>query len=275
MAPQRPPRRAARRLRAVSAALRRPAAAPAPTATSVDDGAAPSRSLRLGAFDLVSWRESSLPSIAERYGAGFFEVWEQLFEQARASSTSVDLGGVALRSVELVRFSPVEGHYPSAAELASLDGIVISGSGEDSWSDTPWLVELRARLADYDAQQVRMSGFSFGPQVLAAALGGRVARNPLGHETTVTTTHLSDEAREYFGTPRRSVDLIVHHNDAVLELPPGAKSLGGSAVTEHHGWFRGANVLAFAHHPEYCFVRYTATHAFLPRPAVRCAGWGR
>lgn len=55
------------------------------------------------------------------------------------------------------------------------------------------------------------------------------------------------------GTPRRSVDLIVHHNDAVLELPPGAVSIGGSAVTEHHGWMRGNNILAWSHHPEYCF----------------------
>jgi hypothetical protein len=39
----------------------------------------------------------------------------------------------------------------------------------------------------------------------------------------------------------------------VLELPPGAVSIGGSSVTHHHGWMRGGNILTFAHHPEYCF----------------------
>jgi hypothetical protein len=29
--------------------------------------------------------------------------------------------------------------------------------------------------------------------------------------------------------------------------------MGGSAVTEHHGWMRGQNILVWSHHPEYCF----------------------
>ena len=47
---------------------------------------------------------------------------------------------------------------------------MISGSGEDSWNDTPWLVELRKKIVEYDASGVKMSGFSFAPQVLAVAL---------------------------------------------------------------------------------------------------------
>jgi hypothetical protein len=53
---------------------------------------------------------------------------------------------------------------------------VISGSGEDSWNDTPWLVELRKKIVEYDALGVKMSGFSFAPQVLAVAL---VSEEPL------------------------------------------------------------------------------------------------
>jgi hypothetical protein len=127
--------------------------------------------LRLGALDLSpkSLLATQLPSVAEKYG-GFYEIWEQLFEHARASSTSVDLGGVHLQAIELVRYSPLDGHYPTADELNELDGLVISGSGEDSWNSTPWLVELRKMIAEYDAVGVKMSGFSFAPQVIAEAL---------------------------------------------------------------------------------------------------------
>ncbi len=130
-----------------------------------------SATLRLGALDLSpkSLLTMQLPALAEKYG-GFYEIWEQLFEHARAFSTSVDLGGVHLQAIELVRYSPIDGHYPTAAELDCLDGLVISGSGEDSWNNTPWLVELRKKIAEYDAAGVKMSGFSFAPQVIAESL---------------------------------------------------------------------------------------------------------
>jgi hypothetical protein len=121
---------AARRLGAISTALG-DAAPPAPAAAAAKGrparpaaapaAAASTATLRLGAFDLCpeSLLAEQLPSLAEKYG-GFYEIWLQLFEHARASSTSVDLGGVALGEVELVRYSPVDGHYPTAEELATL-----------------------------------------------------------------------------------------------------------------------------------------------------------
>jgi hypothetical protein len=121
---------AARRLGAISTALG-DAAPPAPAAAAAKGrparpaaepaAAASTATLRLGAFDLCpeSLLAEQLPALAEKYG-GFYEIWLQLFEHARASSTSVDLGGVALGEVELVRYSPVDGHYPTAEELATL-----------------------------------------------------------------------------------------------------------------------------------------------------------
>jgi hypothetical protein len=162
-----------RRLRALQWALRQEGrtSAPSVAAPTAAAGAPPPRRrcLRLGAFDLAPGHilGQALPSVVEKYQGGFYEIWARLFEHCRLHSTSTDLGGTQLTAVELVRYSPVDRHYPTAKELGTLDGIVISGSGEDAWDDkVPWLVELRAKIVEYDALRVKMSGFSFGPQVL-------------------------------------------------------------------------------------------------------------
>ena len=75
---------------------------------------------------------------------------------------------------------------------------MISGSGEDSWNDTPWLVELRKKIVEYDASGVKMSGFSFAPQVLAVAL---VSEEPLfGGNLYIQMIILPRQARDSTAT---------------------------------------------------------------------------
>lgn len=211
-----------------------------------------SRTLRLASFDVgtedLKWWA---PEILERYPGGFYEMHQQLFDQVCQESQPHDLGGVELESVDLVKFEPRLSHYPSDDELATLDGIVISGSAAGAYEDTDWLVKFRTVIQEYHQKQVRMSGFSFAPQILAQALGGKVSRNPWGSEMSVVTVTLTDAARAYLGCDRPSYNIHVHHNDGILELPPGAVSLGGSSVTEYLGWMMGGHILAFSGHPEY------------------------
>lgn len=211
-----------------------------------------SKTLRLASFDVgtddLRWWA---PQILERYPDGFYEMHQKLFNHVCEVSQPEDLGGVSLKQVELIKYEPRKDHYPTAEELEKLDGIVISGSANAAYDEDDWVVQLRKVIQDYHQKSIRMSGFSFAPQIVAQALGGKVEQNPPGTELSVVTLKLTHEAQAYFGTDRLAYNIHVHHNDGVTQLPPGAVSLGSSGVTEYLGWMLGGHILVFSGHPEY------------------------
>lgn len=211
-----------------------------------------SKSLRLASFDVgtddLRWWA---PELLERYPDGFYEMHQQLFTEVCQVSQPEDLGGIMLEQFKLVKFEPRRFHYPSDEELTSFDGIVISGSASAAYDPDDWVVRLCEVIQRYHQQQIRLSGFSFAPQIVAQALGGKVEPNPPGTELSVVTLNLTAAAQQYFGTERASYAIQVHHNDGVTQLPLGAISLGTSGVTEHLGWMLAGHILVFSGHPEY------------------------
>ncbi|MEM1255885.1 MAG: hypothetical protein AAGI69_25885 [Cyanobacteria bacterium P01_H01_bin.21] len=212
----------------------------------------PSHTLRLASFDVgtddLRWWA---PEILDRYPDGFYDMHQQLFNDVCHKSQPEDLGGIALDNVELIKFEPRKFHYPSAAELSGLDGIVISGSANAAYDQDDWVVHLREVIQTYHQQQIRLSGFSFAPQIVAQALGGKVEKNPPGPELSVVKIQLTPTAQHYFKTEKTAYSIHVHHNDGVTRLPANAISLGTSGVTQYLGWMLGSHILVFSGHPEY------------------------
>ncbi len=217
-----------------------------------EDTPSNSRTLRLASFDVgtddLRWWA---PELLDRYPEGFYEMHQQLFAETCEKSSSADLGGVSLDSVELIKYEPRKFHYPTPEALQTLDGIVISGTASGAYDADEWVVRLREVIRDYHQQKVRLSGYSFAPQIVAQALGGLVEPNPPGSELSVVTIRLTDAAQQYFGCDRTTYRIQVHHNDGITALPPDAVSLGTSGVTEHLGWMLAGHVLVFSGHPEY------------------------
>lgn len=88
---------------------------------------------------------------------------------------------------ELILFEIArKGEYPLVEDVAAgkYDVLFIGGSHHSAYqTDVPWLVKLREELipAYYDANKdVKIVGLCFGHQILAAALGGKVGKNPSG-----------------------------------------------------------------------------------------------
>lgn len=210
------------------------------------------KALRLASFDVgtddLRWWA---PELLERYPDGFYDMHQQLFTEVCEQSQPEDLGGVELSSVELIKFEPRKSHYPTEEELSKLDGIVISGSASGAYDKDDWIGRLCEVIRAYHKLQIPLSGFSFAPQIVAQALGGKVEPNPPGTELSVVTINLTPAAQHYFKSDRTFYAIQVHHNDGVTQLPPGAISLGTSGVTEHLGWMLGSHILVFSGHPEY------------------------
>ncbi|MEM9976259.1 MAG: hypothetical protein AAF808_01375 [Cyanobacteria bacterium P01_D01_bin.2] len=211
-----------------------------------------SHTLRLASFDVgtddLRWWA---PEILDRYPDGFYDMHQQLFTDVCQKSQPDDLGGIALSQVELIKFEPRKFHYPKAQELANLDGIVISGSASAAYDQDDWVIHLRQVIQAYHQQKIRLSGFSFAPQIVAQALGGKVGKNPPGTELSAVTIQLTKTAQTYLGTDRTTYTIHVHHNDGIIQLPAGAVSLGTSGVTDYLGWILGGHILVFSGHPEY------------------------
>jgi len=164
------------------------------------------------------------------------------------------------------------GELPALSELASYQGLVVTGSHHDAFDESlEWLTQLCAFLrAAQQAGGVKMLGGCFGCQVLARALGGRVGRNPSGKftvgserlELTRALAQRRDFARARAICPLSEtkaeaarfrgpgLHLLTAHMDCVLALPPGADLLAASPGAAVELWALGKDVLAQQCHPE-------------------------
>ncbi|MEO8887733.1 MAG: type 1 glutamine amidotransferase [Jatrophihabitantaceae bacterium] len=122
---------------------------------------------------------------------------------------------------------------------ASLDahaGLVVLGGDMGAGDDerAPFLPAVRALLREAVRAERPTLGVCLGAQLLAAANGGRVARNPEGPEfgAQLIAKRTAAASDPLFGPIPITPDVIQWHFDAVTTLPPGAIVLAGSPLCE-------------------------------------------
>jgi len=145
---------------------------------------------------------------------------------------------------DLVEFDVNNGELPPHTEF---DGLVVTGSRASVYWEEDWIDPLVDYVADAAADGVPILGVCYGHQVLAEALGGRVAGMDdfeLGYNTVeqVGDDPLLSGISEEF-------TVFTSHGDAVVDLPPGAELI---ARNDHgvHG-FRHDDCWGVQFHPEY------------------------
>src|SRR5690348_2224437 len=81
-----------------------------------------------------------------------------------------------------VRRAWIDGDLPGSLE--GLDALIVLGGEMGALDDGthPWVADVRALLREAVSEEVPTLGVCLGAQLLAAANGGRVERNPLGPE---------------------------------------------------------------------------------------------
>ncbi len=134
------------------------------------------------------------------------------------------------------------GELPAAP--SDHDGYLLTGS-HHSVNDPgeSWLPPLFDFVAAAAGDRARLFGACFGLQVIATALGGRVAPNPSG--------------RFVFGSERvrfaggDALTLLESHGEQAVALPPGARRLASSPTAENEMFAVGDNVLAVQFHAEF------------------------
>jgi GMP synthase-like glutamine amidotransferase len=154
--------------------------------------------------------------------------------------------------IDLVTYDVVEHAPPSPdAEAAWL----VSGSASSTYEPLAWIPPMEAFLRDVVASGIPLVAVCFGHQLLAQALGGRVARADAGWGVGAHAYEVVGDPPPWMEPrPDGPVRLIASHQDQVVELPQGAEVW---ARTEHcpvAGFTLGSSALAIQPHPEFTAV---------------------
>jgi GMP synthase (glutamine-hydrolysing) len=160
-----------------------------------------------------------------------------------------------------------DGH-PVPATIKGAGGLIVMGGpmGVYQTERYPWLREEMKLIQDAIAQKRPVLGVCLGAQIVAAALGAKVDRNPAGKEIGWHPVRLEAAARDdrlMRGLPDEFTPF--HWHGDIFELPSGAVSLASSEKTPCQAFRYGDDVYALQFHFEVGSENVAAMAAEWPR----------
>ncbi len=135
-------------------------------------------------------------------------------------------------------------------DCSHFDGFVISGSKYSVYDTEDWIISLQDLIKQIDLSHKKLVGICFGHQLIAEALGGKVAPNSEGWCVGLHT-HFLLSSKTFMKPAAGHIKLPMSCRDQVIDLPPHAELLGGSHSCVN-GFFQiEDHILAIQGHPEF------------------------
>jgi GMP synthase - Glutamine amidotransferase domain len=138
--------------------------------------------------------------------------------QAAESDTNTTRNFRRELDADLVEFDVNNGELPPHTEF---DALVVTGSRASVYWDDDWIDPLVDYVGEAAADGVPILGVCYGHQVLAEALGGRVAGMD-DFELGYNTIEQVDDGPLFNGISNRFT-VFTSHGDTVAELPAGGE----------------------------------------------------
>ncbi len=128
---------------------------------------------------------------------------------------------------DYVTYDVQAGQLP--ADPDECDAYIVTGSSAGVYDDLPWIAPLKAFLVQAKGQP--LVGVCFGHQVMAEAFGGKVLKSDKGWGVGLQVYDVA-EPQPWMGQDGDvKVAVPGSHQDQVVEIPPGARAVAGSAFT--------------------------------------------
>ena len=160
-------------------------------------------------FQLIMLRTEGWPTL---YGGVLVRMFEELW--ALVCDDETPFRAVDMKIFDVKADPPA---YPSAAQLAEGDAVLVPGSLNSAYDEVPWVTRLLAEIRALAEARTPLLGVCFGHQAIAKALGGDVAKNPRGTQASRKefACPLPLARRPAVPAPR---SLLYHHNDVVTRM---------------------------------------------------------
>ena len=141
-----------------------------------------------------------------------------------------------------------QGEYP--ADIDEVDAYLITGSKSSVYDDKPWIPPLLDFVRELDRRRKKVVGICFGHQLVAQALGGRTEKSPKGWGVGLHR-HTFNTLPEWHDQGEPALDILVSHQDQVVQNARGARVLASSEFCENAVCQVGEHILTFQGHPEF------------------------
>ena len=130
------------------------------------------------------------------------------------------------------------------------EGYLITGSAHSVYDDIEWIHDLAEFVRQAHAQQHKMVGICFGHQMIAHALGGKVAKADGGWGIGIKTADIN-QTKDWMQPTADAYQLLLSHQDQVLNLPDGGESLAGNEHCPVSMFMVKNHMLGIQAHPEF------------------------
>lgn len=153
-----------------------------------------------------------------------------------------------LPGFDWVYYDLTQGEFPADPE--ECEAYICTGSKYSVYDDIPWIHQLKELVRRIHAAEKPFIGVCFGHQMMAEALGGRVAKAAVGWCVGIHDFRLVRQ--EAWMKPfHPEVSLLMSCRDQVVQLPPDSVLLG-EATDCPVGIYRvGERMLGIQAHPEF------------------------
>lgn len=150
--------------------------------------------------------------------------------------------------VQLRVYDVCHGELPQRVDECA--GYITTGSRFSVYDDVDWIHQLADFVRHVHESRQKFVGICFGHQMIAHALGGKVAQAQQGWGIGAKTVTLHQQ-RPWMQPEQTHYQLLLSHQDQVLALPEGAQVLGGNDHCPVSMLAVGDHMLGIQAHPEF------------------------
>jgi len=159
-----------------------------------------------------------------------------------------DILGQIEPQVEIRYFSAVEQQLPS--DIDQCDAYMTSGSKCGVNDDLVWIRELEDFIRRLYQANKALVGICFGHQLITKALGGQVEKSAKGWGIGIAESQVQVRP-DWMSVAPNNVNLIVSHQDQIVELPPATTVLMSSDFCPYSMILVGQCFIGIQGHPEF------------------------